>query len=339
MTGTVLLTGVSGYIGLHCASHLLKEGFIVRGSVRSAAKGKEVIDSLSAASVDISRLSIVELDLTSDLGWEMAVSGCDYVMHVASPYVVANPKHEGEMITPAVDGTLRVLRASEKAKVNRVVLTSSALTMMASLKTGTFSSNDWADTNSPHLSTYAKSKILAEKAAWDFIAHLGETKPIQMVSINPGIVFGPPLGRDISGQSMSMLDQMLRGKVPMVPNTACPAVDVRDVALLHVEALTNPDVVGKRIIASSSESHGFAEVAQILKEEGYKGPSTRVAPNLLLRIAAIFDREARGMLGYLDMDLTADTSATRQLFDWTPIPFTRTVLDSAAAVKRIQDNS
>ena len=339
MRGTVLLTGVSGYIGLHCAAQLLKEGFAVRGSVRSITKEKEVIDSLATASVDVSRLSIVDLNLTSDLGWETAVSGCDYVMHVASPYVVANPKHESEMITPAVDGTLRVLRASEKSGVKRVVLTSSALAMMASLKTGTFGPKDWADTNAPHLSTYAKSKILAEKAAWNFFAHLGKTKPMQMVSINPGIVFGPPLGRDISGQSMSMLDKMLRGKMPLVPNTAFPAVDVRDVALLHVKALTHPDVVGKRIIASSSESHGFAEVAQILKNEGYKGPSTRVAPNLMLRIAAIFDREARGMLGYLDINVIADNSATRQLFDWRPIPFTKMVLDSAAAVKRIQDNS
>ena len=339
MRGTVLLTGVSGYIGLHCAAQLLKEGFAVRGSVRSTTKEKEVIDSLAAASVDVSRLSIVDLNLTSDLGWETAVSGCDYVMHVASPYVVANPKHESEIITPAVDGTLRVLRASEKSGVKRVVLTSSALAMMASLKTGTFGPNDWADTNSPHLSTYAKSKILAEKAAWDFFAHLGKAKPMQMVSINPGIVFGPPLGRDISGQSMSMLDKMLRGKMPLLPNTAFPAVDVRDVALLHVKALTHPDVVGKRIIASSSESHGFAEVAQILKNEGYKGPSTRVAPNLLLRIAAIFDREARGMLGYLDIDVVADNSATRQLFDWRPIPFTKTMLDSAATVKGMKDNS
>ena len=339
MRGTVLLTGVSGYIGLHCAAQLLKEGFAVRGSVRSTTKEKEVIDSLAAASVDVSRLSIVDLNLTSDLGWETAVSGCDYVMHVASPYVVANPKHESEIITPAVDGTLRVLRASEKSGVKRVVLTSSALAMMASLKTGTIGPNDRADTNSTHLSSYAKSKILAEKAAWDFFAHLGKAKPMQMVSINPGIVFGPPLGRDISGQSMSILDKMLRGKMPLVPNTAFPAVDVRDVALLHVKALTHPDVVGKRIIASSSESHGFAEVAQILKNEGYKGPSTRVAPDLMLRIAAIFDREAQGMLGYLDIDVVADNSATRQLFDWRPIPFTKTMLDSAATVKGIQDNS
>lgn len=339
MNGTVMLTGISGYIGLHCATQLLEEGFAVRGSVRSSNKKREVIDTLTETSVDISRLSIVELDLTLDSEWEAAVSGCDYVMHVASPYVVANPKHESEIITPAVGGTLRVLRASEKAGVKRVVLTSSALAMMGSLKNATFGPNDWADTDSPDLGTYAKSKILAEKAAWAFISDLGEGNEMEMVSINPGIVFGPPVGRNISGQSMSMLDQMLRGKVPMVPNTACPAVDVRDVALLHVKALTNPDVVGKRIIASTSEPHGFAEVAQILKDEGYKGPSTRVAPNLLLRIAAIFDREAKGMLGFLDMDLTADNSATRQLFDWSPIPFTKTVLDSAVAVKRIQDSS
>ena len=154
--------------------------------------------------------------------------------------------------------------------------------------------------------------------------------------IAPGGVFGPPLGRNISGQSMSMLVQMLGGKMPMVPKTAFPMVDVRDVAKLHVQALVLPKTAGKRIIAASSEPNGFQSAAQFLKDDGYKGPSTRIAPNFLLRLLANFDREVKGMLGILGMNLGSDNSQTRELFDWTPITFKQSVLETAAAVKAIQ---
>ena len=202
MSKTVLLTGVSGYIGLHCAQQLLNAGYIVRGSVRDKAKSKVVIEVLAVAGTDTKNLSIVVLDLTDDEGWEAAATGCDYVMHVASPFVIANPKSEDEMIYPAVEGTLRMLRASKKAGVQRVVLTSSMVSMMGGMKTCTVGPDDWTDINAPDVSVYTKSKTLAEKAAWDFMAkHSGEGG-MEMVSINPGGVFGPPLGKDFTGQSM-----------------------------------------------------------------------------------------------------------------------------------------
>ena len=333
---TTLLTGISGYIGLYCAKELLEAGYAVRGTVRSQSKGQEVCETLAAASVDTKNLSFVELDLTSDRGWNDAAAGCDFVMHVASPFVVANPKNPQEMISPAVDGTLRALRTAKKAGVQRVVLTSSILSMMGSMKTGTFGPGDWTDVDAPDVSTYTKSKTLAEKAAWDFInAQDGDT-PMELTVIAPGGVFGPPLGRNIAGQSMSMLDQMLRGKVPMVPKTAFPMVDVRDVAKLQVQALTLLEASGKRIIAASAEPNGFQSAAQFLKDQGYKGPSTRIAPNFLLRLMAKFDREAKGMIGLLGMNLSSDNSETRKLFDWTPIPFKQSVLETAAAVQAIQ---
>lgn len=336
---TVLLTGISGYIGLHCAKELLGFDYAVRGTVRNQAKAQEVRETLVSASVDTSHLTLVELDLNSDRGWSDAAAGCDYVMHVASPFVIANPKDPQEMISPAVDGTLRALKAAKAAGVKRVVLTSSTLSMMGSMKIGTFGPTDWTDVDAPDVSTYTKSKTLAEKAAWAFINEQDGERPLQLTVINPGGVFGAPLGRNITGQSMSMVDQMLRGKLPMVPKTAFPMVDVRDVAKLHLQALTLPTAAGKRVIAASEEPNGFQSAAQFLKDEGYKGPSTRIAPNFLLRFLAKFDRETKGMIGLLGMHLSSDNSETRSLFNWEPIPFKQSVLETAAAVKAIQEKS
>lgn len=331
---TVLLTGISGFIGLHIAKQLLDQGFHVRGSIRNMKKAQSIKKTLEKASTNVSELSFVELDLTSDEGWDNAAEGCNYVMHVASPFAAAEPKHEDEMIKPAVEGTLRALRAARKAGVKRVVLTSSAMTMMATMKSGTIGPDDWADTNAKDIGTYAKSKTLAEQAAWQFIEK--HDSAMELVSVHPGGVFGPALGDDISGQSMSMIDQMLRGKVPMLANVAIPMVDVRDVANVHVQAMTHDKTAGQRIIASRPEAIHLRQIAKVLKEHGYKGPSTRVAPNLLIRIMSLFDSEAKGMLGFLDMNISADNSKARELFNWTPRPFPETVLDAAKSIKKIQ---
>ena len=336
MSETVLLTGVSGYVGLHAAKLLLEAGFAVRGSVRKKAKEKQVFDALRSASVDTSKLTIVELDLTSDVGWDAAARGADYVMHVASPFAVAAPKHEDEMIKPAVDGTLRALRAAKSAGVKRVVLTSSLLAMGGHIKRGTVKPSDWTDLNDPSVSAYTKSKTLAEKAAWDFVNTQDDTAPLELVAISPGAIFGPPVGSDLSGTSMSSVANMLRGKVPMVPQLAMPMVDVRDIARIHVEALTNPDAVGQRLIVADPTPRGFGDIAQILKDGGYKGPSTRVAPNFMIRFMALFDREAKGTVGYLGMNQTADVSLTRKIFNWSPIQFDTTILDTGKAIKSLQ---
>lgn len=333
----VLLTGISGFIGLHIAKQLLDQGFHVRGSIRNLKKAQSITNTLEKASANVSELSFVELDLTSDNGWDNAAEGCDYVMHVASPYAAAEPKHEDEMIKPAVDGSLRALRAAKKAGVKRVVLTSSTMTMMATMKSGTIRPNDWADTNAKDIGTYAKSKTLAEQAAWQFMGE--QNSAMELVTVNPGGVFGPALGDDISGQSMSMIDQMLRGKVPMLANVAIPMIDVRDVANVHVQAMTHPKAAGQRIIASRPEAIHITEIAKILKEHDYKGPSTRVAPNLLLRFMSLFDNEAKGMVGLLGMNISADNSKTLELFDWAPRPFSESVLDAAKSIKKIQEGS
>mgnify|MGYP005985412751 CR=1 FL=1 len=335
MVQTVLVTGVSGYIGLHVAQQLLDAGYAVRGSVRNQAKALEVQKTLADAKANTDLLSCCQLDLLKDDHWDEAVKGCDYVMHVASPYVIANPKHEDELIGPAVDGTLRVLKAAKKAGVKRVVLTSSIVAMMGGMTEGTFGPTRWTDPESPAINTYTKSKTLAEKAAWDFVNNQTKDTVMDMVSVNPGGVFGPPLGRVITGQSMAMIAKMLGGKLPLLPSISIPMVDVRDVAALHLLAMTAEGVVGKRLIAAQSKATAFVEIAHILKAAGYKKPSTLIAPNWLFRLATLFDAEARGSLGMLDAHLDADTSETVALLDFQPRSLKDSLIDTALVVKTL----
>ncbi len=256
-------------------------------------------------------------------------------MHVASPFTVENPKNESDMLGPAVDGTHRVLKAAKKNGVKRVVLTSSMVAMMGGKKTGTITPDDWSDLNSKNISTYFKSKTLAEKAAWDFINNQSGDQSLELVTINPGGVFGPPLGDNLSGASMSMMVKFLGGKIPMVPNASFPMVDVRDVAYLHVAALTEPKAANQRFIATEKIGRSFQSICQLLIDNGYKGPSTKLAPNFMLKFLSIFDREAKGMLAMLDMNLSADNSKTMEVFNWKPIPFEKTLLETAVAVTKI----
>lgn len=335
MNKKVLLTGISGYIGLHCAKILLEKGYKVVGTVRSANKEEEVIKTLNSNSISIKNLSFTHLDLSSDNGWDSAMSNCDYVMHIASPFTVENPKNEEDMLGPAVDGTLRVLKAAKKNGIKRVVLTSSTVAIMGGKKTGILKPEDWTDLNSKNISTYFKSKTLAEQAAWDFINNQLGDHSLELVSINPGGVFGPPLGTNLSGASMSMIVKILAGKTPMVPNTSFPMVDVRDVAYLHVAALTEPKAANQRFIATEKVGRSFQSICQLLIDNGYKGPSTKLAPNFMLKLLSLFDREAKGMLAMLGMNLSADNSKTMEVFDWEPIPFEKTLLETAVAVKEI----
>ena len=336
MSEMVLVTGISGFIGLYCAKELLERGFKVRGTIRSPQKEKNVRDALELSHIASENLHFAILDLNSDNGWDDATQNCDYVLHVASPFRIANPKNENDMIGPAVEGTKRVLRSAHKNNVKRVVLTSSIVSMMSSLRKGRFGPDDRTDVNYPNLNTYIKSKTLAEKAAWDFVNSQQKPNNLELSVIATGGVFGPPLGSDISGESHSVLTQMLDGKIPMVPETAFPMVDVRDVAKLHVEAMLHVDAAGERFIAAGTEPISFADVADILLKAGYKGPSTKKAPRWLLKFMSFFDREADGMLGLLGMHLSSNNSKTRDTFNWAPLPFEQAVLETASSIKNIQ---
>ena len=210
MSKKVLLTGVSGYIGNHCAVALLKHGYSVRGSVRSLSKSNQVIEAIKKEIDPKDNLEFCELDLLKDDGWDDAMKGCDFVMHVASPFINIEPKDENEYIRPAVDGTMRAMKAAKKAGIKRVVLTSSIVSMLEDAdKSISIDNKSWTNVKAKNVSAYAKSKTLAEKAAWDFVNAQKDTPKMELAVINPGPVFGPTLSGNLEGASMGMFKQMM----------------------------------------------------------------------------------------------------------------------------------
>lgn len=330
----VLLTGVSGYVGQHCAVELLKSGYSVRGSVRSLSRKDEVINGIKKEVEDITHLEFCELDLLKEDGWDAAMEGCDFVLHVASPYVMKNPKNEDELIKPAVDGTLNALKAAKKAGVKRVVLTSSLVAMMGEVKGDiTLTDKSWTDEKSKNISTYTKSKVMAEKAAWDFIHNQKGEGALELAVVNPGPIYGPTLTNNLSGESMKMFAQMISGKMPMLPQASTVMSDVRDVAKVHVLALEAKDAAGKRFITTTAEAYSFQHLAQILKSNGYDKVSTKLAPNFLLKFLGLFVNEVKNMLPFVGNVISADISLTQKTLNWEPIAIEKTVLDTAVSVK------
>lgn len=324
----VLVTGITGYIGQHCAAELLRQGYEVVGTIRSRAKAEETRSALArVASVD--KLSFAEADLLSDKGWGEALQGCGFVLHVASPFLLEEPKDENELITPAVQGTRRVIAAAQLANVKRLVLTSSTFAIIAGKSTGRYGPDDWSDT-AANIGAYAKSKTLAERAAWEAVK--GGT--MELTVINPGAVFGPSLGAKIDGQSVTMMTKMINGKVPMIPDMAMGMVDVRDVAKLHVAAITAVGAAGQRFIACTAEPVEMATLAQVLRDAGYKKAPSLKAPTFLLRCMSLIDREAKGMMPFIGKKAALDNSATLRVLNWKPTPIASSFREMAAAISR-----
>ncbi|MDB4286159.1 aldehyde reductase [bacterium] len=330
----VLVTGISGYIGQHCAVELLKKGYSVRGSVRSLSKSDKVTEVIKKVIDPKGNLEYCELNLMKDEGWEKAMEGCDYVLHVASPYVSSEPKDENELIKPAVEGTQRALKAAKKAGIKRMVLTSSMVAMIGGTK-GTVNINQgsWTNVNAKGVSAYLKSKTLAEKSAWDFIKNQKGDEKLELVTVHPGPVYGPTLSGNLSGESMSTYKELITGGMPMLPKAAINMSDVRDVAKIHVQALENKEANGKRFIVSTEKAYSFQEMAQILKSNGYDKVSTKVAPNFLLKFMANFNSDLKGMLPFIGNTFNGDVSETMKTFNWKPIAFKETVLDTAKSVE------
>jgi dihydroflavonol-4-reductase len=274
------------------------------------------------------------LNLLNDKGWDDAAKGCDFVMHVASPFINVEPKDENEYIRPAVDGTMRALKAAKSAGIKRVVLTSSMVSMLGNAdKSIDIDSGTWTNIKGKNVSAYSKSKTLAEQAAWNFIKDQTDNTKMELAVVNPGPVFGPSLSGDLSGASMSMFTQMVQGKMPMVPQASINMSDVRDIAKIHVLALENKEASGKRFIVTTEKPYAFQDVAKILKSNGYDKVSTKLAPNFLLKFMSNFNREAKSMKSFIGNTYNGNISSTMKTFNWKPIAFEKTVLDTAKSIE------
>lgn len=309
---TVLITGISGFIARRCAIELIEHGYTVRGTVRDAKRAEALRRSL-APLADPGRVELVEADLLSDSGWDDAMSGCHGVLHLASPFPIAQPRDEAELIRPAVDGTRRVLRAAIRSGVNRFVQTSSTVAVAYGHphdRTKPFTEADWSNLQGPGITPYAKSKTLAEQAARDLVAGWGTT--MHFSTVNPGLVLGP-LTDPAFGSSVDVVRMILSGKYPGMPRLMFPIVDVRDVALMHRLALETAHPSGGRYLGVAG-TRWMIDMARTLKaglgRDARKVPA-RELPDWLVRIVALFDAGARSTLGDLGKALTVDASATQ----------------------------
>ncbi len=334
----VLVTGASGFIAEHCIIELLKNGYSVKGSLRTMSREQEVRDAVKTETDD-AKLEFCKLDLLDDDGWEEAMRDCDYLMHVASPFVIEDPKDENELIKPAKEGTLRALNAAKKAGIKRVVLTSSVAAVNSHMMSGNSDHTTWTDINSKYVTPYQKSKTIAEKAAWDFYNNQDNSNKMEMAVINPGGVMGPQLGNDLGGASTQIVSQLISGKFPMIPALSFPFIDVRDVAILHLKAMTTPEADGKRFIAAHSEPTWMYEVAEVLSAAGYEKIKLKKAPSFMLKLIGFFDNKTKSLVPMLDKYVPCDNSQTVKILNWEPMPWEQAFIEHAKSIETIKDKA
>jgi len=318
----VLVTGGSGFVASHCLVRLLEQGYEVVTTVRSLAKADEVRQLLRVGGVDekaIAGVSFVEADLTSDKNWSEAVRGCAYVLHVASPIFLVLPQDENEMIRPAVDGALRVLRAARDGGVKRVVMTSNfgAVGYSHKDRTRQITEESWTNPDEPGLSSYNKSKVMAERAAWDFMAREGGS--LELAVTNPTAVFGPALNGVLSS-SFGLLKALLQG-MKSIPDMTMNVVDVRDLADLHLAAMLHPRAAGQRFLGLAGGSISLIEIAKLIRRErpqlARRTPDKPLA-TWALRVAALFSRQARSILPMVGIYRDTSNAKARTVLGWNP---------------------
>ncbi|RRN62810.1 aldehyde reductase [Caulobacter sp. 602-1] len=331
----VLVTGGSGFIAGHCILHLLEQGHVVRATIRSLAKEATARGVLrDAGMVHADRLSFVAADLLGDDGWAQAMAGMDIVLHVASPVKPGRVADEDAVIVPAREGTLRVLRATRDAGVRRVVLTSAfhAVGWGHPHDGHVFTEADWTILDGSGVDAYAKSKTLAERAAWDFIA--AESGGLELTTMLPVAVMGPVMGKDVSG-SNHIVQRMLDGAMPVVPNLFIPVVDVRDVASAHVMAMTNPAAAGERFLLSNGPALSLKEIGAIIRSalgDAAKRVPTRALPDFVVRIAARFNAEMRPFVADLGYAKKTSNDKARRVLGWTPRDPREAIVAAAASL-------
>ena len=335
--GTVLVTGGSGFIGSYCIMQLLAAGHTVRTTLRSLKREGDVRAMLKQGGTEAGdRLTFLAADLEKDGGWSEAAGGCEFVLHVASPFPAGLPKHEDELIVPAREGALRVLRASRDSGVKRVVLTSSfaAVGYGHPPQQAPFDETNWTDL-SGSVAPYVKSKTLAERAAWNFIAKEGGG--LELCVVNPVAVFGPVLGPDYS-TSILLLQRLMDGSVPGCPQLYFGVVDVRDVADLHIRAMTHPAAKGERFLATAGNCMSILDMAKVLKRRmgasANKVPTLQL-PNWVVRISAMFNPVARQILPELGRVKNASNEKAKRVLGWAPRSNDESIYATAESLVRL----
>jgi nucleoside-diphosphate-sugar epimerase len=333
---TVLVTGGSGFLAGWCVIQLLRQGHRVRTTVRDLAREAEVREGVAAEVEAGDRLSVLAADLLGDDGWAEAVEGCDYVLHVASPFPPAQPKDPDELIVPARDGTLRVLRAGLDAGVERIVVTSSVAAISGGRErsAGPLTEENWSDPDNPKLTPYARSKTIAERAAWDFVAKEGGP---ELAVVNPVAVLGPVLGPDYS-PSIMIVQRMMDGAIPGCPQRWFGVVDVRDVADLHLRAMTHAAARGERFLCTGGDFMSMLEIAKVLKARmgaaAAKVPA-RQLPNWLVRLAALRDPALKQLIPELGKQKNGTNAKARGLLGWKPRSSEDAIVASAESLIRL----
>ncbi len=334
----VLVTGGSGFIGCHCILPLLQAGHEVRTTVRDLKREPDVRAMLKQGGADSDgRLTFAAADLESDTGWREAVAGCEYVLHVASPLPASVPKNEDELIIPARAGTLRVLRAARDGGVKRVVLTSSfaAIGYGHKVQAAPFDETYWTDLGGGDVAPYTKSKTLAERAAWDFMAKEGGF--LELSVVNPVGVFGPVLGPDYS-TSILIVQRLMDGAIPGCPQLYFGVVDVRDVASLHILAMTNPAARGERFLCVAGNFMSMQEIAKTLKSrmgDAAKRVPTRELPNWLVRLAALRDPAIKVITPELGKFKNGANEKSRRMLGWSPRSNEEAIASTAGSLLRL----
>jgi len=330
----VLVTGASGFLATHCIIQLLEQGYKVRGTLRTTTRENEVRETVRKFVNADDKLSFVSTDLNSDTGWEQAVQGCEFVLHVASPFPLLEPKHEDDLIKPAVEGTRRVLHAAHVAGVKRVIQVSSN----AAISSGhfgenrTFTEDDWSYLDKP-IGAYSKSKTLAERAAWDFINSAENTHKMELVTVNPPFIVGPIPNKDFP-TSVEAIRTLLLGQVPGVARIKMGIVDVRDVATAMILAMTTPEAAGNRFLCSGG-TIWVKDIAEILHKQygsrGYKIPRV-VLPVFLARLVALFDKKVALIIPSLNWDYELSNEKAKRILGWQPRPNEEAILSMAQSL-------
>lgn len=331
MAETVLVTGGSGYIAGWCIVQLLERGYQVRTTLRRLAKEPAVRAAIATQVDPGDRLAFFAAELTSETGWDAAVAGCDYVLHVASPLGTDNPKDPDELIVPAREGALNVLRASAKAGVKRVVLTSSVAAAWNAEDDALGDETDWTDLSRKGVHAYRQSKTLAERAAWDFVGAHPEGPTL--ATVLPSMVIGPVLTAENLG-SVQLISRLLGGKMPGTPPIGFTIVDVRDVADLHIRAMTAPEAAGERFLATT-KFLWMAQIAKVLRDRlGARAAKVprRNLPGFVLRVMALFDPALRYVTPNLGRSNTYSSAKAQRLLGWTPRSAETTIVECAESL-------